>query len=64
MKKLLKNKICGTRALFTAEKSKHAARKKKKMQMWILVRILSLIILHFYNQISIEEELTIHKICN
>ena len=35
MKKLLKNEVCGTHeqctgALFTAEKSKHAARKKKK----------------------------------
>ena len=35
MKKLLKNEVCGTHeqctgALFTAEKSKHAAGKKKK----------------------------------
>ena len=35
MKKLLKNEVCGTReqytgALFTAEKSKHVARKKKR----------------------------------
>ena len=35
MKKLLKNEVCGTRekytgALFTAEKSKNVARKKKR----------------------------------
>ena len=35
MKKLLKNEVCGTReqytgALFTTEKSKHVARKKKR----------------------------------
>ena len=45
MKKLLKNEVCGTReqytgALFTAEKSKHVARKKKEKkrkerQTWI-----------------------------
>ena len=44
MKKLLKSEVCGIReqctsALFTAEKSKHAAGKKKKKrketQTWI-----------------------------
>ena len=30
MKKLLKSKICETHALFIAEKSKHAVRKKKE----------------------------------
>ena len=48
MKKLLKSEVCGTReqctgALFTAEKSKHAAgkkkekKKRKETQMWIRV---------------------------
>ena len=48
MKKLLKSEVCGTReqctgALFTAEKSKHAAgekkekKKRKETQMWICV---------------------------
>ena len=46
MKKLLKSEVCGTReqctgALFTAEKSKHAAgekkEKRKETQMWIRV---------------------------